>query len=155
MGMRRIPVNCTWPCMAFSRPLYIQQDAVRYLCKALNVRYTGWEHPGISEVRNIRDDVSHPTQRQPRNGPLSFHSIVRSMMRRSAFTLHSVSVDDQSRAFRHINTAELWQKQAPGLCEILDMVITTLEERDRQHREAFMSTKTCRYRISSESELRL
>ncbi|HEY3378416.1 MAG TPA: hypothetical protein VGL77_13065 [Armatimonadota bacterium] len=129
----------------FMQALYIQQDAARYLCESIGVPFPGWRNPVISEireVRDIRDDVSHPTQRQPvRNGPVSFHSIVRSMMRRSGFTIVSEDTQDESRSYRYINTSSLWAKQAPAIGKLLDLVITTLEERDRQHREAFMSTK--------------
>ena len=121
--------------------LYVQQDAVKNLHKALDIPYT--MNPSIEEIREIRNDAAgHPTNR--RNNEFIFiHRSSLGIHKFELMKLDPTKSNDGSLNSEHvdINVADLIATQRNIFMEVLDNIIETLEEEEVKHRKKF-SDKT-------------
>lgn len=105
--------------------LYVQQDAIRSLSKALlkkNINFKK-EYPNIYKVREIRDDIfGHPTDRD--NDKRS-HIISRMTMTKSSFQV--LDYYDDHNEFRMINVLQSIEQQSKDISIILRQIKGKLE----------------------------
>lgn len=121
--------------------LYVQQDAVKNLHKALDIPYT--MDPPIEEIREIRNDAAgHPTNRRNKEfifinrsylGIHKFKLMKLDTTKSNGGSLNSEDVD--------INVADLIATQRNIFMEVLDNVIETLKEEEVEHRKKFSDKK--------------
>ena len=121
--------------------LYVQQDAVKNLHKALDIPYT--RDPSIVEIREIRNDAAgHPTNRRNKEfifinrsflGVHNFKLMKLDPTKSNGGSLNSEDVD--------INVADLIATQRNIFMEVLDNVIETLKEEEVEHKKKFADKK--------------
>lgn len=120
--------------------LFIQQDAVRYLCESLGMPNPLNNYPRLKEIREIRNaSIGHPTKKD-RPKPTSYHFISRPTLRRSGFQLLSILSEGNFR-FEDVSIPDLVADQRTNLSEILTSVIGKLEHDEKAHKEKFMMEK--------------
>jgi len=120
--------------------LYVQQDAVRNLCEALEIPQTIDKYPRIKEVRELRhDSIGHPTKRDRRK-PTSYHFISRMSLQPDGFDLHSLYSDGESKCTT-VSITGLVADQRRYVDDVLQAVIRTLEEEEAAHKEKFRVEK--------------
>ncbi len=119
--------------------LFVQQDAMRNLCKALDIKYEiTSELRTIREIRN--DSIGHPTKRN--SGPTStYNYISRVTLQKPGFQLMTEYSDGRHESFREINILELVDQQRKQLEEVADNVISKLEKEEKQHKSMYKDKK--------------
>jgi len=122
--------------------LYIQQDAIRYLCESLGMPNPLDNNPRLVEIRNIRNDtIGHPTKRNRKEGqPTSCHFISQPTLKPDGFQLMSLFSNRTSK-FADISILDLITDQKTCLSEILTSVIDELKHKERAHKEKFRMEK--------------
>lgn len=104
----------------------VQQDAVRYLCESLAVRYSRPKE--LAQIRGIRSSaIGHPMhEKEERTIKSSF--IRRSDLTQNRFTLRTMFSDQRNDLLRQVNIVELmdvqrifWQKNCNLLWKNLGM----------------------------------
>lgn len=116
--------------------LYVEQDAVKTLSKALGLSYE--LNKDVKEIRNIRNwSIGHPTR--DRDG--RSHYIARGLMSRKSFQLMSSHPSDQRSQHRNINIISLIEKQRAALSTALTATLDKLKEDEMTHREQFRDQK--------------
>lgn len=119
--------------------LFLQQDAVRNLCEALELDYR--PDPMLGEIREIRNDsVGHPTKRGGGEGS-AFNFISRSSLSKSGFNLLTTYPDKQTPLSRHINIASLIETQQQILHGVLSEVLEKLKKEEAEHKAMFKSER--------------
>ena len=127
--------------------LFIQQDAVRYLCESLGMPNPLDNNPRLEEIRDIRNDtIGHPTKRNRKKGqPTSYHFISRGDLSRPKLTpdrFQHMSIDINGKLdFKDISIPDLTTDQKTCLSEILNSVISELEQKEKAHKEKFKMEK--------------
>lgn len=106
--------------------LYVQQNAVRSLSKALlkeNINFKK-EYPNVYKVREIRDDIfGHPTDR---DGDKRSHIISRVTMTKYSFEV--LDYYDDHNEFRAINVLTAIENQSKDITTILKVIKNKLEK---------------------------
>lgn len=122
--------------------LFIQQDAVRYLCESLGMPNPLDNNPRLKEIRDIRNDsIGHPTKRNRKKGqPTSYHFMARPTLKPDGFQLASYFGNGTSK-FEYISIPDLIADQRTYLSGILTSVIGELEQREKAHKEKFRMEK--------------
>ena len=118
--------------------LFAQQDAVKFLCIPLGVleEKDPWKkYPKIKKIREIRNDtIGHATKRG--NNKPSFHFISRPTLEPNGF--QHMSIDNNGKlSFDDVSIPTLISDQKTCLSEILDSVISELEQKEKAHKEKF------------------
>ena len=127
--------------------LFLQQDAVRYLCESLGMPNPLDNNPRLEEIRDIRNDtIGHPTKRNRKKGqPTSYHFISRGDLSRPKLTpdrFQHMSIDINGKLdFKDISIPDLITDQKNCLSEILNSVISELEQKEKAHKEKFKMEK--------------
>ena len=106
--------------------LYVQQNAVRSLSKALLKKDINFkkEYPNIFKVREIRDDIfGHPTDR---DGDKRSHIISRVTMTKDSFEV--LDYYDDHNEFRTINVHQAIELQSKDIMTILKGIKNKLEK---------------------------
>ncbi len=122
----------------FLQALFLQQDAVRHLCEALQL---SWESdPLLDEIREVRNDaVGHPTNRR---GGKSFGFISRPSISKSGFQLMTVEpATDRPPMFRNVSFKSLVDIQHARLEKVLDALLQALRKEEMEHRQEFRGEK--------------
>lgn len=117
--------------------LYVQQDAVSNLAKALGIEYT--RDPILTQVRDVRNDaVGHPTK--SRYGQ-AFNFIVQLSVSRSGFDLMTTYPDARAPTFQSVSVRDLILKQTDAVAAALEAMIMTLKEEEAAHRRTHRDEK--------------
>jgi hypothetical protein len=130
--------------------LYVQQDAVESLVRALNPnqtpRYAVEEEPEAKEIRSVRNcAIGHPTvqgnvnSRKTPGVQMSYH-ISQPSMRNGGFTLMTTYADG-SHTFTEVSLFDLIEKNRAMVERILQRVKDELEAAEMEHRKQFRSEK--------------
>lgn len=120
--------------------LFLQQDALLDLIKAIHPRKKIKENDVLKDIREARNaSVGHPTQLR-RDGVLSAHAIVRHSMSKKGFELHSYP-RKQGTSFDYISIENLIKDQRLETIRILMDVVNDLREQERLHRDIFKDIK--------------
>lgn len=122
--------------------LFLEQDAVSNLYNGifdtdnyLSVMIT--KHKSLKEIREIRNDsIGHPTNR---NGK-SYHAIVQHSICKTGFDLSS-DIDEGRVQFSFINILEIINTQATEINGVLNLIVSTLEEEIKVHRDQYKDDK--------------
>ena len=116
--------------------LYVQQNAVGDLLRALSIKIAHEEYPRLSRIRDIRSaSIGHPTAKKTKGG-YSYHFITRVTLRKSGFRLLS-DRPDGSTHWEEVTIPDLIAEQRHDVADILRRVITDLETDEERHREQF------------------
>ena len=119
--------------------LFLQQDAVRNLCEALELDYR--PDPMLEEIREIRhDSVGHPTKRGGGQGRV-FNFISRLSLSKSGFELMTTYPDRRTPLFRRINVSSLIESQQQILHKALSDVLEKLKKEEADHKAMFKSDR--------------
>lgn len=119
--------------------LFIQQDAVDNLCKALCVDYV--PDKVLKEIRKIRNDsTGHPTKRGKGKGQ-AFNFIGRTSLTIKGFDLMTTYPDNEPYLFRHINIGSLINDQRKSMQKVLTEVLRSLKEEEANHKAKYRSQK--------------
>ncbi|MBN1383245.1 MAG: hypothetical protein JXA41_16390 [Deltaproteobacteria bacterium] len=117
--------------------LFLQQDAVRNLCEALNIEYAA--DPVLEQIRKIRNDsIGHPTKRGNGKGK-AFSFISRTSLSKYGFDLMTTYPDGRSPLFQHINILSLIENQKQILTQVLTEVLKQLKKEEAEHKAMFKS----------------
>jgi hypothetical protein len=120
--------------------LFLQQDALRDLIKAIHPSKQVQENDVLRDIREARNaSVGHPTQLN-RKGMLSAHAIVRHSMSKKGFELHSYP-RKQDTSFEYISMEDLIKSQRLETIRILKDVVNDLREQEQSHRNNFKGVK--------------
>jgi len=128
--------------------LYLQQDAVFWWCKCLDLPSAStFKEPGewartipeLDRARNARNDsVGHPVRRdKPRTSPLAAFFIVQHSLSLEGFELHQFN-ERGVFDFQRVSFPALIADQVRVLSEILDRACRRLDQDDRNHHRKFM-----------------
>lgn len=122
--------------------LFIQQNAVKYLCESLGMPNPLDNNPGLKKIKDIRNDaIGHPTKRNGKKGqPTSYHFIARRTLKPDGFQLASFFGNGTSK-FEDISIPDLIADQRTYLSEILTSIIGELEQKEKAHKEKFKIEK--------------
>jgi len=121
--------------------LFLQQDAVFNLCQSLAIPETIHNYPKLEKVRGIRSDsIGHPTKRNKKGEPTSYHFISRPTLSINGFTLLSDYADGTYES-KDVSVPDLIADQRSCISETLTSVIAELERRDAAHKEKFRMEK--------------
>jgi len=116
--------------------LFVQQDAVQNLAKALELPYS--RNALLRRIRDVRNDsVGHPTDR----GGHAYNFVVRAALSTEGFDLITVYDDGRPPGFSQIDIRELLETQQTSVIETLEAFIHELQEEERRHREEFRDVK--------------
>ncbi|MFQ5914891.1 MAG: hypothetical protein ACE5JS_17120 [Nitrospinota bacterium] len=116
--------------------LYVQQNAVGDLLRALGIKIAHEKYPRLSRIRDIRSaSIGHPTTKKTKGGH-SYHFITRVTLRKSGFMLLS-DRPDGSTHWEEVRIPDLIAEQRHDVADILRRVITALETEEDRHREQF------------------
>lgn len=95
------------------------------------------KHKSLKDIREIRNDsVGHPTNRNGR----SYHSIIQQSICKTGFELSS-DIDEGSIHFSSINIFEIISAQASEINSVLDLIVATLEEEIKMHKDVYKDDK--------------
>ncbi|MDF1552959.1 MAG: hypothetical protein P1P84_07850 [Deferrisomatales bacterium] len=115
--------------------LFIQQDAVENMCKALQIDYV--LDSSLKEVREIRNDsIGHPTKRGAGKGN-AYNFISRSILTTAGFNLMTTYPDSRPPLFRYIGIPTLIKTQSGILKRVLTEGIEKLKREEAEHRAKF------------------
>lgn len=121
--------------------LYLQQDALRDLIKAIDPAKKICLNDVLADIRDARNaSVGHPTRQRIKGNALSAHSIVQNSITKEGFTLHSYPYKD-GKFSRYIPVVELIKKQRAESIRILSEVVTDLREQEQAHRNEFQGAR--------------
>jgi len=126
----------------FMQALFVQQDAIEHLIDALdyeiNIRFDPKDVLDLKEIRGIRNDVvGHPTDRG--SNRLSFQTD-RQPISKNEF--HYRWTDENGiRHSKTVNTRKLFDVQVEELKAILERVIMSLDEKEKEYKEKFKNMK--------------
>jgi hypothetical protein len=129
--------------------LYLQQDAVFWWCKSLDIApVSGFRSPGewarsIPELDRARvarnDSTGHPVRRDiPRNAPIAASFIVQHSLTDTGFELMQVDETRARSVFTRVHFPDLIDDQVRVLKETLERACRSLDEADAQHHRRFM-----------------
>ena len=140
--------------------LYMQQDAVRNLHEALDIRYT--MDPSIERIRGIRHDAGgHPTNRGGKKA-VNFFNVWNGLELITGYpseTAGEIRIPD--RICISVNLPHFISTQKSIFTEVLNNVIETLKEEQVEHRKKFVGKtltsafQTTGYFFSKISEIAL
>jgi hypothetical protein len=129
--------------------LYVQQDAVYWLCETLGfprnvARVAGpekWIHgPGnepLSEIRSLRNSsIGHPVRRDRPETQRGSYFIIQMSLSARGFTLMAANDAGQTETIG-VDIPKLVQTQVQELEAVLKRGLEELTEAERQHRERF------------------
>jgi len=120
--------------------LYVQQDAIKNLLDAIEIKINPTEYPRLSRIRDIRAaSIGHPTKKASKGGA-SYHFITRATLRRTGFMLLS-NRPDGSTQWEGIVIPDLVAQQREDVEIILRRIITILEEDEERHRQEFRTER--------------
>lgn len=123
--------------------LFLQQDAITNLAKALDTPEKWQDYPRLVEIREIRNDVTgHPTRRdQDRSRPTpSFHTVLRQSVGTEYLEVISDFADGKTE-HRFFSLTEIISDQERYVSQMLANVVASLEQNEAEHREAFKMEK--------------
>ena len=122
--------------------LFIQQDAVRYLCESLGMLNPLDNNSRLEKIRDIRNDtIGHPTKRNRKRGqPTSYNFISRHSLKSNRLELMSLFSNGTPK-FADVSIPDLIAEQRTCLSEILTSVISELEQKEKAHKEKFRMEK--------------
>jgi len=119
--------------------LFLQQDAVRNLCEALELDYK--PDPKLTQIREIRhDSIGHPTKRGGGQGR-TFNFISRISLGKSGFELMTTYPARQPTLFQRVNIPSLIKTQQEILYRVLSEVLEKLRKEEAEHRAMFKSER--------------
>jgi len=117
--------------------MFMQQDAVRFLCEALGISTTPIvELDTIREIRNAA--VGHPTKRHDGR---RFHRISRPTLHKWGFELLTLQPGRTYPTFEAVNLRDLLASQRQVLQTALTDAAEVLRKEEMEHREAFKDRK--------------
>lgn len=120
--------------------LFLQQDAVKYLCESLGMSDPLKNNPRLKKIKDIRNDTTgHPTKRN-RNKQTSYHFIARHSIKSERLKLMSVSGNETPK-FTDVLIYGLITEQKTCLSEILTTVVSELKQKETAHKEKFKMEK--------------
>jgi len=117
---------------------FVQQDAVTHLQEALGLPGTVPNDPLLKDIREIRNDTAgHPTKRggRKKGEQPTYHSISRITLDADGFQL--LSYNNGASKSRNIVTSDLIAMQRDGITGLLTVIIDTLRNQERAHKEKF------------------
>jgi hypothetical protein len=127
--------------------LFLQQDAITYLCESLGIPFKIENYPRLKEIRDIRNDsIGHPTKRggdrgrKKKDQPISYHFISRPTLSLKGFQLISY-YSNGKRKFRDVSIPDLISDQKQYVSEILLSVVGRLEQEEKAHKDRFRMEK--------------
>jgi hypothetical protein len=116
--------------------LFVQQDAVEHISKALGIEYT--PDSVLADIRETRNDaIGHPTNRR---GGKFFNFISRQSLSLTHCTLLTMPATGEAQ-FRNIDVPKMITDQRRAVLAALTSVVAKLREDERAHRETFRETK--------------
>ena len=116
--------------------LFVQQDAVKHISKALGIKYT--PDSVLVDIRETRNDaVGHPTNRR---GGKFFNFISRQSLSLTHCKLLTMPATGEAQ-FRDIDVPSMITDQRQAVLAALTSVVAKLREDERTHRETFRRTK--------------
>ena len=121
--------------------LFVQQDAVENMAKALEIPYT--REATLKEIREIRNDsVGHPTKRGDGQGK-AFNFISRMTINNQGFQLGTAYADGTPYRFKDVDIPDLITTQRNIHLSDLGDILETLKEREREmeHKNKFAEKK--------------
>lgn len=119
--------------------LFVQQDAVENLCKALVIDYV--PDKLLKEIRDIRNDsTGHPTKRGGGKGQ-AYNSIGQSSLTKEGFDLMTTYPDNRRPLFRHISIESLIKNQRDVIQRALTEVLRKLRTEQANHRAKYRDQK--------------
>lgn len=119
--------------------LQTQQDAVDFICAAIGIRAKN--SPKLPHIREIRSNsVAHPAA-QKKNKATKSNFIVRSSLSQFSFTLMTVYSDETPYSQCNISLPRLIAEQRQALRNVLEDVITKMDEAEMKHREVHRAEK--------------
>ena len=121
--------------------LFVQQDSITEVCSVLD--YECNIKDDLKQIRDIRNNsIGHPVRKKSGKyksanflAILSPHKIM--LMRYEANRVGPITED--------IDIPVVVKKQQETLINILNGLLSELEEREKKHKEEFMSTRLCEY----------
>lgn len=131
--------------------LYLQQDAVFWWCKSLDIKpVAGFATPGawvrsVQELEAARqartDSVGHPVRRdKPRTLPLAAFFIVQHSLSDKGFQLIKHEADQLRSEWSYVSFPSLIADQVRVLTDVIEKACEALDAEDRNHYEKFMQT---------------
>ncbi|MDE0628623.1 MAG: hypothetical protein OXH99_19690 [Bryobacterales bacterium] len=115
----------------FLQALYLQQDAVRNLHKALQIPYKS--DPLLREVREVRNAVVHPTD-GGQSKEKRFRFISRMSLNKSGFQLVTVVPEMSLRKFIQVSLGSLLEKQHIQVENVLKALLEKLRKEEMDYR---------------------
>ena len=117
--------------------LVLQQDAVRSLAEALDLKYD--PDPSLRDIREVRHaSVGHPTKRL---GQARAHFISRISMTKTGFQLLTVYPDHGPAQFKGVSIHGLIATQRSQLWAIMNQVVASLQREEAEHKTMFKDKK--------------
>ena len=119
-----------------SQALFIQQNVIKDLCESLSLNYPN--DPDLIRIRDIRNDITHPTDR---NAPgIEYHNIVNVSPNADRFTLlttypESHTVDGNvvdSVGYNIINLSDHIETQKNVFIRVLDTILEALSQEENK-----------------------
>jgi hypothetical protein len=119
---------------------FLQQDAIRHLCEALNLEDSYRDHPQLLAIRELRNDaIGHPTKRNTKP-PYRYCSISRVTMSSAGFQM-LVDRETGESAFHYVLLSEVIADQRTYINELLSAILVKLEKELQEHKERFRMEK--------------
>ena len=116
--------------------VFIQQDAVGNLAKALELPFKRDDYPGLKEIREVRHQiVGHPTEHK-RGKVESYHAISRESLSAAGFRVLSSTRDGQTE-FRSIDLQDAISANQRLISRVLVDLRERLEAEVREHKAKF------------------
>ena len=121
--------------------LFLQQDAIFNLCESLDISDSIRNYPRLHEIREIRNaSIGHPTKRERKKRPTSYHAISRISLGSNGFDLLTSDETGTSK-FEWIAIPELIADQSSYASAIFTSIIEKLEQEAAAHKEQFKKEK--------------
>lgn len=116
--------------------MFVQQDAVKNLWEALEVNGNFELDEQLRNIRKIRNEsVGHPTKTFNN----SYHFVSRITIEKQGFQL--MSCHNHQKDFKDINVLGIIKKQKSLLSEKLNVILQSLKEEEKTHKEQFKTKK--------------
>ena len=120
--------------------LFVQQDALEALCKALNYPFKIRDFPALYEARRLRNvSVGHLVNSKRTDSDFYHNFMIQVTMTAESFELHSHGKG--GTRLRTIELANLVSQQQDQVRCVLRKVAETMRERELQHRKMFRSER--------------
>ena len=131
--------------------LYLQQDAVFWWCKCLDIKPAAtFDDPGkwarsipeLDKARSARNDsTGHPVRRdRPKKSPLAAFFIVQHSLSAHGFQLIKHEENKVHAEWSHVSFPELIADQVRTLTAVLNDACASLDAEDAKHHQQFMQT---------------